>query len=397
MVLLVRSTLQRSLRRKQHFKQLPLLQEVINAYQFVDLEDAYLICAQHLLKTSAILFYNLFQLGLKPHNFSVIGKCYSTDPSVYFELKNMQQLDVCPTSLSFIADEPFDQEYTKNIRKFLKNRLKKILGSGCKKLIVVDDGGELIQAVNEEMSDEIASEKIQIVGVEQTSSGFVKLEKINISFPVINIARSRLKLNLESVLIGDAIFKSINLAMEAIKLKPKKILILGNGAIGSRVKEKLELHYEVDSFDPNIDRSSISKFDQIDFTEYNLIIGCSGKEVIGSLEVNRLRDKTALVSGSSSDREFCAVNFRREFNKIVDCHEHLNIHGIYLINCGFPVNFSKDYHLVDDDRYQLTRALLLAGILQGYFQRDFTSKFIELDENIQNLINDKFFDIYPTL
>jgi hypothetical protein len=67
--------------------QLPLLDTVRSIYPSLALDDAYTICAQHLLKTSIILFQNLFDMGLNPQHFSVIGKCYSTDPSVYFNLK----------------------------------------------------------------------------------------------------------------------------------------------------------------------------------------------------------------------------------------------------------------------------------------------------------------------
>jgi len=56
--------------------QLPILENVRSMYPSLVLDDAYLIFAQHILKTSTNLFYELFQMGLNQNFFSVIGKCY---------------------------------------------------------------------------------------------------------------------------------------------------------------------------------------------------------------------------------------------------------------------------------------------------------------------------------
>ncbi len=304
-------------------------------------------------------------------------------------------MDVCPSSSKFFFDQSFDVQYKQSIREFWKSRIEKILNSGCRRLVVIDDGGELIHVVNEEL-DAFRAKNIQISGIEQTSSGFSKLENMNISIPVINVARSKVKLQLESYLIADSIIMNSNLALEEIGLKINKVLIIGNGAIGSKVKEKLNPFYEVDTYDPLLKRSSIPQFEKIDYKQYNLIIGCSGKEVLNSLNSQLLRRETALISGSSSDREFCAVEFRRQMNFIPSCHDNININGIYLINCGFPVNFSEQYHLVDDEQYQLTRALLFAGVLQSLSQEDSVRGFMDLDTDIQNQISQGFLQLYPT-
>jgi len=375
--------------------QLPLLQQVRKSYPFANLEDAYVICAQHLLETSVTLFYNLFEMGLETCNLSVIGKCYSTNPSVYYDLKNIKGLDVCPTSQKFCPRQSFDNQYKKNMVRFLETRLKKILASGCRKLIIVDDGGELIHLINQGAKAKLFAAGMQIIGIEQTSSGFTKLQKLSIGFPVINVARSDVKLHLEASLIADAIIKSIWAALDMIDLRPTKAFIFGNGVIGSKVQERLIPYYEIDSYDPMSNRSSIQEFESINFNQYNMIIGCSGSEVLNSSNFHLLAPETALISGSSSDREFCSVKLRRQIDHIADCHEHIHVNGIYLINCGFPVNFSDNYNLVDDDRYQLTRALLLAGILQGSFQQDLSPGFIELNMDIQNMISQQFLLLYP--
>lgn len=385
----------RDLPRKE-VRQLPLLAKVQAAYPFARLDDAYVICAQHLLETSAILFNNLFYLGLSPHRFSVIGKCYSTDPTVHFELKCVKGLDVCPSSQKFSPTRSFDNQYEENVRSFFELRLNRILTSGCKKLIVIDDGGTLIETINDYVKLKILPAVIKIIGIEQTSAGFAKLQTVDLSFPVINVARSEVKLGLEATLIADAILASLQLALEEINLTPKRALVLGKGALGSKVEEKLNLYYNVDSYDPLTDRGSIHNFKEIEFNRYDLIVGCSGKEAIDPANFHLLKKKTVLASGSSSDREFCGAMLRAQLGRSPHCHEHLNINGVHLLNCGFPVNFSGYYKLVDDERYQLTRSLLLAGILQACTQETLPSHFIELAPSIQQMIRQEFFTLYPS-
>lgn len=380
-----------------YVRQLPLLQLVREFYPFSTLEGTYVLAAQHLLETSTVLFNNLFGLGLGARNFSVIGKCYSTNPVVYSELKEIKGLDVCSSSLKFFPELSFDLQYKENVRAFLKTRIEKILESKCEKLLVLDDGGELIHAVNQAKKAKILAADIEVVGVEQTSSGFAKLQTICLDFPIINIARSDAKLQIESHLIADAVLKNLWIALTEIGCQPAKALVIGKGAIGSKIQEKLSSYCAVDSYDLLKERSTISDFKKSNFKHYNLIVGCSGNEVLAPIDIRFLCEGVVLVSASSSDREFSGVTFRSaQTGPLRNCHEHVNYNGIYLLNCGFPINFSKHYELVDNEMYQLTRSLLLAGILQACWSRtNLSTSFIDLDAIVQDRIRRKFFSLYP--
>lgn len=378
-------------------EKLPLLEMVQSAYSGVSLSDTYVICAQHLLKTSVSLFSSLFEMGLLREHFSVIGKCYSTDPSVYFDLKSTWGLDVCSSSEQFVPEQSFDHQYTYNIREFVNCRIEQIVISNCKKLIVVDDGGELIEAVNNLVKQEILPSSIQIIGVEQTSSGLKKLQKNDLLFPVINVARSDVKLHLESSLIAESLMENLLIALQNLHIKPAQALILGKGAIGRKVEENLLKHCAVDSFDPTHKNCSILDPTNIDFSRYDLIIGCSGTQVMDPSHYKSLKKGTVLASASSSDREFCGMLFRQDIRSLLTCHDHLIMNGIHLLNCGFPVNFSNYYTLVDNDRYQLTRSLLLTGILQGLSMTGSHKGFVNLSSNMQYRIYNYFLSLYPTV
>jgi hypothetical protein len=68
------------------------------------------------------------------------------------------------------------------------------------KIIILDDGGALLNVVNNAFKS--IPSHISIVGIEQTSSGFRKLEYSQLHFPIFNVARSAIKLVKESPLIS---------------------------------------------------------------------------------------------------------------------------------------------------------------------------------------------------
>ncbi len=114
----------------------------------------------------------------------------------------MQKLgiDVCPSSLSFNSHIPFDQQYRFNIKKFVSQRTLKLKNNQFKKIIILDDGGELIPEV-----DSVLGKENRAIGIEQTSSGYHKLKNKILNLPIINVARSPAKLNYESPIIASLV------------------------------------------------------------------------------------------------------------------------------------------------------------------------------------------------
>ena len=368
-----------------YLRQLPLLDFTAKLYPKTDLGDVYIVCAQHLVSTTYSLFYTLVQLGVKPENISAIGKCYSTDPQAFAELKRLG-IDVCPTSLSFDSHKPFDEQYRSNIKKFIKSRAQKILDSDSRKIIILDDGGELIPEATEALK-----QPQNAVGIEQTSAGYHKLQKNTLQLPIINVARSQAKLQYESPIIANLVMDTLEKGMSQLNLKPGKALIIGKGAIGSHIEDLLSSPHETETYDHQISRSSIRKedFDR-SLPKFDLIIGCTGSQVLTSEQFNLLKSNAVLVSASSSDREFNAVFLRKKVPSDNNCHQHLNIEGKWLINCGFPINFSSDFRSIDCDKLQLTRSLLLTAILQADAQENLKTGFIALDHENQRDIIQQF-------
>ncbi len=378
---------------RKFLRKLPLLDFTAKMYPDINLQETYIICAQHLVSTTYSLFHALLKLGLKPENLSAIGKCYSTDPQAYEEIKKMG-IDVCPSSLSFDSHTSFDDQYRENINKFITLRLNKITSSKYEKIIILDDGGELIGAINELIDDNYSS----MIGIEQTSSGFHKLKNKKMKIPVINVARSPAKLNYESPIIARLVVDTLVRRLKRLPIHPQEVLIIGHGPIGSQIREALERTYRVSTYDTTAVKSSIRHPDfEKSLHKFDLIIGCTGKSVLKPEQYKLLKKNVVLVSASSSDREFDAVHLRNKLSSVGNCHKNLFVDGMYLINCGFPINFAEEFREIDSDDLQLTRSLLLAAILQASSHFKTKDKgFIPLDVENQRDIVQKYLSIFPS-
>lgn len=367
-----------------YLRKLPLLNFTASLYPNASLENTYIISAQHLVSTTYSLFHTLLQLGLKPTNLSSIGKCYSTDPEAYDQMKKLG-VDVCPSSMSFNSHQSFDEQYQCYMKKFVFERLKKIKDSNFKKIIVLDDGGELLSIINNFVDTD------KLIGIEQTSAGFYKLKNLKFKLPIINLARSFAKLNFESPIIAKLVINTLVERIKNLPIQPQKVLIIGNGQIGSQIFKSLNRNYETSTFDWVPSKSSIKLADfEKSLINFDLILGCTGNGSFTPELYHKLKKNVILASTSSSDREFHAINLRRKIPLVDNCHENLFVDDIHLINCGFPINFDAQFRAIDVEDLQLTRSLLLASILQADTHSYEQKEFIPLDSTIQRRIIQKY-------
>lgn len=376
-----------------NLRQLPLLEFTKDLFHLVDLSEVYLICNQHIVSTTKALFQTLFDLGLKKENLSVIGKCYSTDPRVFQELKK-ENIDVCDSSLFFDSYSSFDQQLKGNTKRFINSRLDKLNDKKFKKIIVLDDGGSLLLYMASLFLD-FGS----FVGIEQTTSGYERIKHLKLPFPVVNLARSYAKLNFESPIIAILIKQALQRQFDLLNLNPKQSLIIGNGSIGGEIYDVLSSNYSIKRFDQVESLTDISEEDFNDLIgDFDLIIGCTGKTVLNLNQIYKLKKGCILVSTSSSDREFDIVPFRRMIPRALNCHQNLCFNGIQLLNCGFPINFDEHFDELDIQELEFTRSLLLASILYGYrMEKEELSscQLIDLNTDIQNQIISKFLLLHP--
>lgn len=362
---------------------LSILQDLSSIYPPNFLKDFFLIGCQHLLPSTHLMLRSCFDMGLKPERTALIGKCYSTSPKTK-KLMKEEGVYVCSSSAEFNSHQSYDEQFYNNISAFFHNALKHLKIPRGGKLIVLDDGGELISLVNAH-----ASHFERVIGVEQTSAGYHKLSKVKLVVPVINVARCSAKLVGESPMVGEAQVYQMRKIVDRLGLSPQNALIIGNGALGQCLALAFQSHYNVVCYDKSLHKSDVDK-KSLNLSQFDLIIGATGEASL-SLERNpSLKEGVVLASVSSSDREFEASFLRKKIEKVEYCHENLFVDGIHLLNCGFPLNFQGgDKDSVPIEKIQLVIALLFAAIFQGVSRSYSETGFCALDYNYQRIILDK--------
>jgi len=366
---------------------LAILENLSAKYSSNFLKDYYLIGCQHLLPSTHLMLRSCFDMGLRPEKTALLGKCYSTS-SLTQTLMKEEGIYVCPSSTQFDSHESYDDQFRNNISVFLKNAIEKLKIPPNAKLIVLDDGGELIVQLN---NFKLNFERV--IGVEQTSSGYHKLADIDLKIPVMNVARCSTKLIIESPMIIDAQNLAITKAINTLDLSPKRILIVGNGALGQYLKQSFQVNYDVTCYDKIPYLSDVNEED-LDIATFDLIIGATGNSILPSLRNSSLKEGVILASASSSDREFSASLLRKRVGKVDNCHTDLHVNGIHLLNCGFPINFQgKDEDSVPLEKIQLTVALLFAAICQGISTKDLRNGLVGLDRASQKIVLDRFYSL----
>ncbi len=363
--------------------QLLLLEKFFASLRFPNLKNVYIIGAQHIVSSTINLCEVFLAAGLPPGNLSLIGKCYSTNPEVLQYLQSLD-IDVSKKSLAFNSKVSFDKQYRSNIKAFISSRKKKLLSKGIEKIIILDDGGVLINEIEEFFLLSSHQPSTQLIGVEQTSAGYRLLKDKGAKIPIINCARSKIKLIKESPVIAEVVLEQTLFHLKTLNISPKSCLIIGKGSVGTSLFRKFKAHFDTEIYDQKHRISTITNL-QKELIHFDLIVGATGNSSLNILEAE-CKENACFVSASSSDREFNALPLRKKCKATQNCHQHLFHKSRYLLNCGFPINFDENYNQIDGEQFQLTRAILLAGVFQASTCIKPPKRIISLDKKLQDEI-----------
>jgi len=345
-----------------------------------DLSKTYVFACQHILEPQGKMFSMFVDFGILKKNIFVLGKVYSTNT---MQLKELQESGFQVQQPSFDISKSFDEQH-KNNCEVLFNTFEKTV-SGEARVIVLDDGAGLLSVFNKNF--EKVSMDIEVVGVEQTSSGFRKLESEILNFPIINVARSAIKLNKESLFIAESCFEKIDSYIKDSNFSQNRLLIIGLGPIGQALVDLLQKrNEEVFGFDTALGHGNL--IEKINELKPNIIIGATGVTVISEEDVatlNSLGHKIHLISVSSSDREFPVVKFR---NDNVSIHADVVSENIVFLNNGFPINFKGNRYEGTIEGIERTICMLLGSVLYlaSAETEDLPKKFIDVPETVTNIL-----------
>jgi hypothetical protein len=224
---------------------------------------------------------------------------------------------------------------------------------------------------------------------------------------VINVAESWVKLEHESPLIAESVNHELTRqlrVMEAAGIDTgRRILVIGYGSIGRAVSEEFAaLGRVVEIFDTDTAKRAAAAADgHIVHDELHAalrgggtIIGCTGLPTLGDDDYPHVPDGALLISASSADVEFQAWKLRaagtclgrpHDWPEVVAAtgaprdpadprrdHPCFSLYRIangqgrfFLVNGGFPVNFTGGVDPIVPEKIQLTRTLLYIGACQA--------------------------------
>ncbi len=348
----------------------PILEKVFLNYISLPhkVDDLFLVCCQHLLEPQSKMFERFIKFGFKPEKIFVLGKIYSTNKEIFFELNKLGIKVMQPD----FQGGSFDKEHKKNCET-----LADLIPPNAQ-CVLLDDGAQLIEAF-------INKNKKVLFGVEQTSSGFRKLENKMIPFAIVNVARSTTKLVQESPFIANDLFERINLYLKNQKIENPSILIVGLGPIGKSLLNIFNnKNYIVEGFDIILGHKDLMS--SINRIKPNIIIGATGSSILNKEDIfNLISDKSiALVSASSSDREFPVFEFR----STKEIHIDVKYKNITFVNNGFPLSFTGNRNEILPIEIEKTICLLMGSVFDGVIGKISNNNgLVDVTESLDKLIN----------
>lgn len=361
----------------------PLLSKITESFSRISSTDIHICACQHILEPQEKMFDLISGFGIPKENIHILGKTYSTNLEVLGELQRSGFKAEQPT---FDFSRPFDEQHKENCQKLFESFSKTIKNED--RVIVMDDGAELLNVFNANLN--FISPKA-IIGIEQTSSGFRKLEKEAPKFPVINVARSAIKLNKESPLIARLGCDRINHVIKKYNIPDPKILVVGLGPMGNNTLLILkEEGYSVIGHDTTFDsKSEIS--DLIIENNINVLVGVTGSNILTEEQIkeldNRISATLYLISMSSSDREFPAA-FLRQSQVGKDIYGDVKWNNMVLINNGFPITFKGKRYESTPIEIERTIALLYGSVLYAASVKEIPSPgLMDVPQEIEGIIN----------
>lgn len=349
----------------------PLLKKVSEYYRAFphDVKDVYLACCQHILEPQLHMFEELIAFGFDPAKIVVLGKAYSSNTEVLGELK----------ALGIRASQPefqgsaFDEEHARNCAALVG------MIPDAVECIVLDDGAELIKNF-------VGAGKKVLFAVEQTSSGFRRLEAESLPFPVLNVARSATKLIQESPLVARHAFERMKSYFSENTIVNPNVVVVGLGPIGEAVRELLEEEgFSVSGFDSR--HGDTDLLATIIASKPDVVIGATGVSVLTEEDIEKLSsDKPMyLISMSSSDREFPVARFRGD-NTVI--HTDIRYRNIVFVNNGFPISFMGARYELTPIEIEKTICLLGGAVMCGVTTKGIDTGLIAIPEELEALINE---------
>jgi hypothetical protein len=255
------------------------------------------------------------------------------------------------------------------------------------------------------------SRRTEVIGIEQTMSGTYWEQFRGRTMPVIDVASSAAKKFVEAPLVSEAIMRKLTSRSEP--LTGDQIYgVAGLGNVGMAVARALRAYgHSIYAFDPRPQEMGArpqgvnvcSTLREL-FERSNYIFGCTGRDILASEPWwTTLEGRKVLVSCSSNDTEFSTVlatlnESPNDSGALSDLTVKLTKGELVLLRAGYPYNFDGTSESVPLQNIQMTRGLLLGGVLQAVsyeFKNADKSRSKMLSPELQKFVVDSWLRLQP--
>ena len=309
------------------------------------------------------------RIGLKPYpNIKqfVVQHLYSDTYRLLDLLHEYVAVDVV-ISIGYSGDEeivnslkkrgikvlnPSYKDLESTIIKELERSLNESVKNGSQ-LLIHEVGGYTVRLFHKYFK---SFSNYVIGAVEVTKQGVWEAQKLpELLFPQMNCAETRLKL-IEGKMVGDAVVSALDQILRGIgySLTGRNACVLGYGWVGSGTALSLQKKgMTVVVNDKDVIKLVEATIDGFGtpytvelFKNTHVVVGASGYCTINKEVIDVLPNRCFLVSGSSKDIEIDVTylnTIKLKINKIhpfIDEYKLNDNRSLYLINKGYPVNFT---------------------------------------------------------
>ena len=322
------------------------------------------------------IFHKVVFVGV-PYNDKVVPEDYSF--CAFYGIQQNENYALFEQGKSFGKRESdFVQAVESLIERALEREVIPLLEKG-KRLLIIEDGGYHYSLLRR-MSEKYPIFKDHVVGsVEQTTSGTLRGYKVareqGFYYPQTSVARSDIKMNIESRFIAHRVVEELSLFLYSVNafLDFHNILLLGYGVVGRRIAQDLRGRcLSLTAYDncPQILQAAqeegihtTNRIDRSCFLRNTVLIGNTGCQAFSEEMLTEFfhseAEKLYLASSSSQDEEFRVyldmLRGERDFPEGAElvsqqendsvCEACFDFNGkrknIYLVAKGLPVNFYR--------------------------------------------------------
>lgn len=354
---------------------------------------------QHIQKSLVPLIEALLAAGALPDAVTIAGKAYSRQPAA---VEALTALGVRVAGSTRMTDPglSYEEQLASEVRGLVTSI--KASRNSHQRLLVLDEGAVALRAL---LTQDLGNVHV----VEQTTRGARWAAGTLLPHPVVDVARSKAKQRLETPLIVDSMVRGLRQALETIKpaiLRPH-IGLIGYGTIGRALARRLSgAGYPVSVHERGRAAANAATADGFPLLELGplllkveVLVGCTGSPVLTAEDLADADRGLILVNGASSDLEFALWPHRRPSAIVTTgpCDDpgqpwkhHYALPGRQrhvLTAGGFPINFYCDDEPIAAEDFQITRALMLAGVFQAI--RLNRPGLHTLDPDLQSLVETK--------